>query len=93
MKTLSVELSTPKGRVFAANASSIDLRTEEGSVHLNSSEKSFLNLIHATEITLRTPDGTFVFGLKNAVAGLKGTTLSVLAEEIRRIDPEADSTT
>ncbi len=93
MKTLSVELSTPKGRVFAANASSIDLRTEEGSVHLNSSEGRFLNLIHATEITLRTSEGIFAFGLKNAVAGLNGTTLSVLAESIRRIEPEAGSAT
>lgn len=93
MKTLTVELSTPRGRVFAASASSIDLRTEEGSVHLNSSEGSFLNLIHATEITLRTAGGSHVFSLKNAVAGLNGTTLSVLAEEIRRIEPEAGSTT
>jgi F0F1-type ATP synthase epsilon subunit len=88
MKTLTVELSTPKGRFFAATASSIDLRTEDGSIHLNSGEGSFLNLIHATEITLRTPDGVVVFGLKNGVAGLNGTTLSVLAESIRQIEPE-----
>ena len=89
MKTLSVELSTPSGRFFSAQASSIDLRTEDGSVHLNSREESFLNLIHATQITLHTPDGTMVFGLKNAVAGLKETTLNVLAERIHRIEPEA----
>ena len=91
MKSLIVELSTPAGPVFTANASSIDVRTEGGCFHLNSGERNFLNLIHATEITCRTADGTSVFALKNAVAGLNGGTFTVLAESIRRIQPGDDS--
>jgi F0F1-type ATP synthase epsilon subunit len=92
MKTLTVELSIPSGRVFTAESSSIDLRTGDGCVHLNSSAGSFMNLIHATEVMLRTRDGTLVFGLENAVAGLKGSTLSILAERIQRIEPERPAT-
>ncbi len=91
MNNLTVELSTPGGPVFTATASSIDVRTEDGGIHVNSDEESFMNLIHATEITLRTAEGTYVFSLENAVAGLKGRTFTVLAERIRRIEPGAIS--
>ena len=89
MNDLTVELSSPSGRVFTATASSIDLRTEDGSVHITSREESYLNMIHATEITIQTADGSCVFLLENAVAGLKGRTFTVLAESIRRVEPEA----
>lgn len=91
MNNLTVELNTPGGRFFTATASSIDVRTEDGSIHVNSGEESFLNMIHATEITLRTAEGTYIFDLENAVAGLKGRTFTVLAERIRRIEPGAVS--
>ena len=89
MNHLTVELSTPSGRVFSAMASSIDVRTEDGSVHINPRDESYLNMIHATEITLQTADGPCVFVLENAVAGLKGHTFTVLAESIRRVEPDA----
>jgi F0F1-type ATP synthase epsilon subunit len=89
MNDLTVELSTPSGRVFTATASSIDVRTEDGSVHITPHAESYLNMVHATEITLQTADGSYVFVLENAVAGLKGHTFTVLAESIRRIEPEA----
>ena len=88
MYDLTVELSTPSGLFFSATAASIDVRTEDGSVHITSREESYLNMIHATEITLQTEDGPFVFMLENAVAGLKGRTLTVLAESIRCVEPE-----
>ena len=91
MKDLTVELSTPRGRFFAATATSIDVRTEDGSVHISPRDESYLNMIHATEITLQTADGPCVFVLQNAVAGLKGRTFTVLAGSIRRIEPEATS--
>ena len=91
MKDLTVELSTPSGRVFAATASSIDVRTEDGSVHITPREESYLSMIHATQITLQTADGPCSFILKNAVAGLKGGSFTVLAETIRRIEPQAVS--
>ena len=87
MKTLTVELNTPDGPFFAANASSIDVRTKDGCFHVNSDDESFLNMIHATEVTCQTPEGTHVFELANAVAGIKGRSFIVLAESIRRIKP------
>ena len=91
LKNVTVELSTAGGRVFTATASSIDVRTEDGSVHINSREESYLSMIHATEITLQTADGPFVFVLEHAVAGLKEGCFTVLAEHIRRIEPQAIS--
>ena len=89
MNDLTVELSTPSGLFFSATASAIDVRTEDGSVHITPRDESYLNMIHATEITLQTADGHCVFILENAVAGLKGCTFTVLAESIRRGEPEA----
>ena len=89
MNELTVELSTPGGRVFTATVSSVDVRTEHGSVHITTRDESYLNMVHATEITLQTTGGPCVFLLENAVAGLKGRTFTVLAERIRRIEPEA----
>ena len=78
MKYLSVKLSTATGCVFSGSASSLDVHTDDGSIHVNLNEKSFLNMIHATQVTLQTPDGPRVFTLDNAVAGLKGHRFSVL---------------
>lgn len=88
MKTLTVELSMPSGCVFTAITSSIDVRTEDGSIHISPREESHINMVHATELTLQTLDGPCVFLLENAVAGLKGRTFTVLAEHIRRIEPQ-----
>ena len=85
MKTLTVELNTPEGPFFAASASSIDVRTKDGCFHVSSNDESFLNMIHATEVTCQTPEGTQVFENANAVAGIKGRSFIVLAESIRRI--------
>ena len=89
MYDLTVELSTPSGLFFSATASSIDVRTEDGSVHITPREESYLSMIHATEISLQTADGPCDFVLENAVAGLKARTFTVLAESIRRVEPEA----
>ena len=89
MNDLTVELNTASGRFFTGIATSIDVRTEDGSVHIGPNEESYLNMVHATEITLQTADGPCVFVLENAAAGLTGRTFSVLAESIRRVEPEA----
>ena len=89
MNDLTVELSTPSGLFFPATASSIDVHTEDGSIHITPHEECHLNMVHATRITLQTADGPCVFVLENAVAGLKGSTFTVLAARIRRIAPEA----
>ena len=89
MYDLTVELSTATGPFFTANASSIDVHTEDGSIHITPREESYLSMVHATEITLQTTDGPCVFILENAVAGLKGRTFTVLAERIHRVKPEA----
>jgi hypothetical protein len=88
MYDLTVELSTPCGPFFSAKAVAIDLHTEDGSIRITSNADSYLNLVHATEITLQTLNGPCVFMLENAVAGLKGRTLTVLAASIRRVEPE-----
>ena len=87
MNHLSVQLSTATGCVFSGNASSLDLRTEEGSIHINSNEENFVSMVHTTEVTVQTPDGPRVFALDNAVAGLKGHRFTVLAESVRLIEP------
>ena len=89
MTDLLVELSTPIGPFFSASASAIDVHTEDGSIHITPREESYLSMIHATQITLHTADGPCIFLLENAVAGLKGQTFTVLAENIRRVEPEA----
>ncbi len=88
MKNLSVELSTAAGGFYSGIASSLDVRTDDGSIHVNSSEESFLSMIHATELTVQTAAGPLVFGLENAVASLKGRTFTVLAQSLRLIEPE-----
>jgi len=89
MKPLSVKLSTANGCVYAGSASSLDVRTDDGSIHVNSNEESFLNMIHPIEVTVQTPEGPRVFALDNAVAGLKGHNFTVLAENIHLVEPEA----
>ena len=91
MNDLTVELNTASGRVFTGIATAIDVRTQDGSVHIGPNEESYLNMVHATEITLQTADGPCVFRLENSVAGLKGRTFTILAESIRRVEPKAIS--
>ena len=91
MNDLTVELSTANGPFLVASASSIEVRTEDGSIHINPHEEFHLSMIHATEITLQTADGYCAFELENAAAGLKGGRFTVLAERIRRVEPEAIS--
>lgn len=89
MKHLSVKLSTATGCIFSGSASSLDVRTDEGSIHVNSNDESFLNMLHATEVTVQTPEGPRVFALDNAVAGLKGHVFTVLAESIHPVERDA----
>ncbi len=89
MNDLTVELSTANGLFFSGTASSIEVRTEDGSILINPHEECHLNMLHATEITLHMADGHCVFELENAVAGLKAGLFTVLAERIRRVEPEA----
>ena len=86
MNHLSVQLSTATGCVFSGSASFIDVRTDSGSIHINSHDESFLSMLHATEVTVQTPDGPRAFALDNAVAGLKGHRFTVLAESVRPLE-------
>lgn len=87
MNHLSVQLSTATGCVFSGNVLSLDLHTENGSVHINSNEESFVSMVDATEVTIQTSDGPHIFALDNAVAGLKGQIFTILAERVRLINP------
>lgn len=85
--TVLVELNTPKGIVFSAQATSVELRTTDGVIAINPREESYLNLTQATRITLCVGTDFLTFELENAVAGLKGDRFTVLAESIRRVEP------
>jgi len=80
---IRVELTTPRGRVFSGVASSIELRTAEGLIAITPFEKSYLSMLHTTEITLRIGNEFRAFLLENATAGLVEGRFTVLAEEIR----------
>lgn len=85
MKDLTVELSTPAGCVFNAVASSINLHTQDGTIHITSRHESHLNLTQETRITFQTAEGPCAFIVENAAAGLHGSCFTVLAERIRRV--------
>ncbi len=57
MKDLMVELNTPEGCVFSAAASSIDLHTQEGMIHITSCDESHLSMTRGTQITFQTAEG------------------------------------
>lgn len=80
---IRVELTTPRGRVFSGVASSIELRTVEGVIAITPWEKSYLSLVHTTEITVRIGNEFHTFIMENATASLSEGRLTVLAEEIR----------
>lgn len=62
---------------------SIEMRTVEGLIAITPWEKSYLSMMHTTEITVRTGDEFRAFVLESATASLAKGRLTVLAEEIR----------
>ena len=82
LKTVMVELSTPKGSVFSGQAGGVELRTTDGAIAINPREESYLNLTQTTQITLRVGTEFLSFVLKNAAASLRDGQLTVIAEEI-----------
>jgi len=81
LKTVMIELSTPKSRVFSGRAESVELRTTDGVIAINPREESYLSLTQTTQITLRVGKKFLNFSLKNAAASLRAGQLTVLAEE------------
>ncbi|MEP2777257.1 MAG: hypothetical protein ABJN80_01155 [Luteolibacter sp.] len=88
MKNLTVKLSTSTGCVFNEVASSINLHTQDGTIHINSNHESHMNMIRKTRITFQTAAGPCEFILENAAAGMRGSCFTVLAEQIRRVRPD-----
>jgi F0F1-type ATP synthase epsilon subunit len=88
LKTLIVELNTPKGSVFSGLAAGVELRTTDGVIAINPQEESYLNLTQTTQITLRVGTEFLDFVLKNAAASLREGMLTVLAEDIQRTPSE-----
>ena len=81
LKTVMIELNTPKRRVFSGRAESVELRTTDGVIAINPREESYLSLTQTTQITLRVGKKFLNFSLKNAAASLRAGQLTVLAEE------------
>ena len=88
LKTLSVELRTPKGSVFSGQAGAVELRTTDGVIAISPQEESYLNLTQTTQITLRVGAEFRSFVLKNAAASLRDGLLTVLAETIQPMPAE-----
>ena len=84
-----VELNTPQGSIFSGHADGVELRTTDGVIAIRPDEESYLNLTQTTQITLRVGTEFLIFALKNAAASLRDGRLSVIAERIRRIEPQA----
>jgi hypothetical protein len=82
LKSVMVELSTPKGSVFSGQAGGVELRTTDSVIAINPQEESYLNLTQTTQITLRVGTECLSFMLKNAAASLRDGRLTVIAEEI-----------
>lgn len=93
LKTVLVELSTAQGTVFSGRTDAVELLTTDGTIAITPRDESYLNLTHATEITIRVGTKFSRFALTNAAASLREGRLSVLAEEIHERQPAAEGTT
>ena len=89
LKSVMVEMNTPKGSVFSGPADGVELRTTDGAIAINPQDESYLNLTQTTQITLRVGTEFLTFVLKNAAASLREGRLTVLAETIRQMEPAA----
>ena len=87
---LLVDLNTPRGSVFSGHADGVELRTD-GVIAIQPDEESYLNLTETTQITLRVGTEFITFVLENAAANLREGRFTVLAERIRRVEPNAIS--
>jgi len=89
LKSVMVEMNTPKGSVFSGPADGVELRTTDGAIAINPQDESYLNLTQTTQITLRVGTEFLTYVLKNAAASLREGRLTVLAETIREMEPAA----
>ena len=92
LKTLNVELNTPKGSVFSGKAGLVELRTTDGVIAISPQEESYFNLTQTTQITLRVGTEFLGFVLRNAAASLRNGLLTVIAEDIQPMPAEPVST-
>ena len=92
LRGVMVELSTPDGSVFSAQAGGVEMRAIDGVIAINPREESYLHLTRTTEITLRVGTEFLTFELDNAGASLRAGRLTVLAEKIRQVEPAAGRT-
>ena len=84
-----VELNTSQGGIFSGHADGVELRTTDGVIAIRPDEESYLNLTQTTQVTLRVGTEFLIFALENAAASLRDGRLTVIAERIRRIEPQA----
>jgi len=89
LKSVMVEMNTPKGSVFSGPTDGVELRTTDGAIAINPQDESYLNLTQTTQITLRVGTEFLTYVLKNAAASLREGRLTVLAETIREMEPAA----
>jgi len=83
---MTVDLNTPKGCIFSGHADDAELRATDGVITVQLAKQSYLNLTETTQITLRVGTEFSTYVLKNAAASLRDGRLTVLAEEICKIE-------
>ncbi len=81
-KDIAVEIHTEHGPVFIGDSSSVEMRTDDGTVLLIPAGNTYMSMLQRSTITLRCGSVFKTFDLKNATAGLHGRHLTVLAGEI-----------
>ena len=86
----SVEIGTPAGILFRGRANAIEFRTSEGLISINTFQETYLSMLATARLTLRQGDHDFFFELKNASAGWRNGTLTIIAEEAVAL-PEANT--
>lgn len=82
MKPITVELSTPRGVVFAGVSVAIEMRANVA-LELRPPRENCLSALGSAEITLRQGAQLLSFALENVWASFDEHCLTVLAEVIR----------
>jgi hypothetical protein len=84
-KDIAVELNTGQGPVFIGDSSSVEMRTDDGTLLLIPAGNTYMSMTRLSTLTLRCGTDLKSFKLKNATAGFHGNRLMILAEEIHPI--------
>jgi hypothetical protein len=78
-----VELATAKGMLFSGAVSAVQLSPSKNLVQLKPGKVIYSGLMDSGQVALRIGSHYYSFALVNALVGIRGRRLTVLAEIIR----------